>query len=237
MRYFRGAVITDLLAILAMAGALPALTQHLQLVLGLSPLRTSFWLTPQAILAAAAAFVGAALVKRYPPAHVITGGLLTTATGFGPAVFPADLLDRASSTLAEALIAAGEVGGGTGSLLLAAAKESFTEAATVTGIAGAGVMVVAAIWALVTLRGVSANLDLAEEHERQFRWNGAPVRRGPVPSPRTAGRGAIGVSAPARRNRSAQTSGGPAGVTARIARAAPPARGRCTPGACRASRG
>ncbi|RUP66144.1 Antiseptic resistance protein [Streptomyces sp. NP10] len=206
---------------------------------------------PQAILAAAAAFVGAALVKRYPPAHVITGGLLTTATGFGLTVFlapasppllvatmlglvslgaglalalsndiimssvrperagqaaatsetayevgttlgtavlggllvswytrvsstgadglglPADLLDRASSTLAEALIAAGEVGGGTGSLLLAAAKEAFTEAATVTGIAGAGVMVVAAIWALVTLRGVSANLDLAEEHERQ----------------------------------------------------------------------
>ncbi|MGW4840284.1 MFS transporter [Streptomyces globisporus] len=252
IRYFRGAVITDLLAILAMAGALLALTQHLQLVLGLSPLRTSFWLMPQAILAAGAAFVGAALVKRYPPAHVITGGLLTTATGFGLTVFlapasppllvatmlglvslgagmalalsndiimssvrperagqaaatsetayevgttlgtavlggllvswytrvssagagglglPSDLLDRASSTLAEALIVAGEVGGGTGSLLLAAAKEAFTEAATVTGIAGAGVMVVAAIWALVTLRGVSANLDLAEELERQL---------------------------------------------------------------------
>ncbi|MFB6667098.1 hypothetical protein [Streptomyces parvus] len=168
VRYFRGAVITAPPAILAMAGALPALTQHLQLVLGLSPLRTSFWLMPQAILAAADAFVGAALVKRHPPAHVITGGLLTTATGFGPAVFPADLLDRASSTLAEALIVAGEVGGGTGSLLLAAAKEAFSEAATVTGIAGAGVMVVAAIWALVTLRGVSANLDLAEEHERQL---------------------------------------------------------------------
>ncbi|MFF8963139.1 MFS transporter [Streptomyces globisporus] len=258
VRHFRGAVITDLLAILAMAGALLALTQHLQLVLGLSPLRTSFWLMPQAILAAAAAFVGAALVKRYPPAHVITGGLLTTATGFGLTVFlapasppllvatmlglvslgagmalalalalalsndiimssvrperagqaaatsetayevgttlgtavlggllvswytrvssagagglglPADLLDRASSTLAEALIVAGEVGGGTGSLLLAAAKEAFTEAATVTGIASAGVMVVAAIWALVTLRGVSANLDLAGEHERQL---------------------------------------------------------------------
>ncbi|WP_181007985.1 MULTISPECIES: MFS transporter [unclassified Streptomyces] len=252
VRYFRGAVITDLLAILAMAGALLALTQHLQLVLGLSPLRTSFWLMPQAVLAAGAAFVGAALVKRHPPAHVVTGGLLTTATGFGLTVFltptsppllvaavlglvslgagmalalsndiimssvrperagqaaatsetayevgttlgtavlggllvswytraasagtdalglPADLLDRASSTPAEALIVAGEVGGGTGSLVLAAAKEAFTEAAVVTGVAGAGVMVVAAVWALVTLRGVSANLDLAEEHERQL---------------------------------------------------------------------
>ncbi|MEV8448340.1 hypothetical protein [Streptomyces parvus] len=62
---------------------------------------------------------------------------------------------------------AGEVGGGTAGLVLKATKEAFTEAAMVTGIAGAGMMVVAAIWALVTLRGVSANLDLAEEHERR----------------------------------------------------------------------
>lgn len=89
VRYFRGAVITDLPAILAMAGALPALTQHLQLALGLSPLRTPFRPMPQAVLAAGAAFVGAALVKRHPPAHVVTGGLLTTATGFGLTVFPA----------------------------------------------------------------------------------------------------------------------------------------------------
>ncbi|WP_318196276.1 hypothetical protein [Streptomyces sp. MCL20-2] len=63
---------------------------------------------------------------------------------------------------------AGEVGGGTGGLVLVAAKEAFTEAAVVTGLTGAGVMVVAASWALVTLRGVSANLDLAEEHEHQL---------------------------------------------------------------------
>ncbi|MFH9579592.1 hypothetical protein ACH4MO_16510 [Streptomyces globisporus] len=104
----------------------------------------------------------------------VLGGLLVSwytrasSTGAGALGLPADLLDRASSTLAEALIVAGEVCGGMGSLLLAAAKEAFTEAATVTDIAGAGVMVVAAIWALVTLRGVSANLDLAEEHERQL---------------------------------------------------------------------
>ncbi|MFC8694962.1 hypothetical protein [Streptomyces parvus] len=81
---------------------------------------------------------------------------------------PADLLDRASSAPAEVLIVAGEVGGGTGGLVLKAAKEAFTEAALVTGIAGAGVMVVAAIWALVTLQSVSSNLDLAEEHEHQL---------------------------------------------------------------------
>ncbi|MFC8694965.1 MFS transporter [Streptomyces parvus] len=42
---------------------------------------------PQAVLAVGAAFVGAALVNRRPPAHVVTGRLLTTATGFGLSAF------------------------------------------------------------------------------------------------------------------------------------------------------
>ncbi len=91
---------------------------------------------------------------------------------------------------AEALIVAGEVGGGTGSLLLAVAKEAFTEAATVTGIAGAGVMGVAAIRVLVTLRGVSANVDLAEEHELSSTDSGGVGHRSledRCPSPPTAG--------------------------------------------------
>ncbi|MER7805455.1 MFS transporter [Streptomyces parvulus] len=255
VRHFRGAVITDLLAILAMAGALVALTQHLQLVLGLGPLQTSYWLMPQAAFAAAAAFVGAAMVKRFPPAHIITSGLLMTAAGFGLTVFltptsppllvattlalvslgagmaltlsndiimssvkperagqaaatsetayeigttlgtavlggllvawysraatdgtdglglTTGITERLSSTMAEALLVASEVGGNTGGLILAAAREAFTEAATIAGIAGAGIMIVAAIWASVTLRGVSANSDLIEEpeHEHEVR--------------------------------------------------------------------
>ncbi|MEV1049058.1 MFS transporter [Streptomyces sp. NPDC049916] len=251
--YFRGAVVTDLLAILAMAGALLALTQHLQLVLGLSPLRTALWLMPQAVLAAAAAFVAAALVKRFLPAYVITGGLLITAAGFGltfllsPTSPPVQiaatlalvslgagmalalsndiimssvkperagqaaaisetayelgatlgtatlggllvswysrsvesgidgvaldpgLTERVSSTIAEALLVAAEVGGGTGATIAAAARDAFSQAVTVTGAAGAGVMVMVAVWALSTLRGAAANLDLAEDHEHELR--------------------------------------------------------------------
>ncbi|RII18361.1 Antiseptic resistance protein [Streptomyces sp. YIM 130001] len=253
IKYFRGAVVTDVLSILAMVGALVALTQHLQLVLGLSPLEASVWLMPQAILAAVAAFVAAALVKRFLPAYVITCGLLIAAAGFGltffltPASSPAliaatlalvtlgagmgltlsndiimssvrperagqaaatsetayeigttlgtavlggvlvawysrvvtartdvldltaDLTDRVSSTMAEALLVADEVGGTVGTSVVAAAKASFTEAITVAGIAGAGVMVVAAVWALVTLRGAAAHQDLAAEHEHELR--------------------------------------------------------------------
>lgn len=253
VRYFRGAVVTDLLAILAMTGALLALTQHLQLVLGLSPPRTALWLVPQAILAAAAAFVSAALVKRFLPAYVITCGLLITAAGFGLTVLLSptsppvqiattlalvslgagmalalsndiimssvkperagqaaaisetayelgttlgtatlggllvswysrsaeagakgfdltpDLADRVSSTIAEALLVAAEVGGGTGAAVLTTAKDAFSRAVTVTAAAGAGVMILVAVWAFATLRGAAANLDLAEDHEHELR--------------------------------------------------------------------
>ncbi|WP_017581301.1 MFS transporter [Nocardiopsis valliformis] len=251
IRYFRGAVITDVLAIFAMVGALVALVQFLQLVLGLSPLQASVWLMPQAIIAATAAFIAAALVKRLLPAYVIAFGLLIAMTGFaltalltptsspaliaaalglialgagmaltlsndiimssvkperagqaaatsetayeigttlGTAVLggvlvswytrtvlagtqafdlTADLSERVSSTMAEALLVAAEIGGDTGNALLEVSRSAFTEAITVTGLAGAGVMAFAAAWALVTLRGASAHQDLAAEHERE----------------------------------------------------------------------
>jgi MFS transporter, DHA2 family, multidrug resistance protein len=252
VRYFRGAVIGDLLSIFAMVGALVALIQHLQLVLGLNPLQASIWLIPQAIFAAVAAFLAAVLVKRFLPAYVITAGLLIAAVGFGLTIFlqptsspaliatslalvslgagmglglsndiimssvkperagqaaatsetayeigttlgtavlggvlvawytrvvtagtdaldlPTSLAERASSTMAEALLVGAEVGGSTEASILEIAKAAFTEAITVTGIAGAGLMVLTAIWALVTLRGAAANKDLAAEHEHEL---------------------------------------------------------------------
>ncbi|MFI7024229.1 MFS transporter [Micromonospora sp. NPDC049900] len=249
VRHFRGAVIGDLLSIFAMVGALVALVQHLQLVLGLNPLQASVWLLPQAVLAGTAGFVAAALVRRILPAYVITTGLLIAAVGFGltayleptssPALvatsltlvsfgagigltlsndiimssikperagqaaatsetayeigttlgtavlggmlvawytraftagtealhLPTSLAERASSTMAEALLVAGEVGGGTGASIVDAAATAFTDAITVTGMIGSAIMVCAAIWAFVTLRGAAANADLAAEHE------------------------------------------------------------------------
>ncbi|MFF5219357.1 MFS transporter [Micromonospora sp. NPDC000442] len=252
VRYFRGAVVADLLSIFAMVGALVALIQYLQLVLSLNPLQASIWLIPQAIFAATAAFVAAVVVKRLLPAYVITAGLLIAAVGFGltnllsptssPALIaaslalvslgagmglalsndiimssikperagqaaatsetayevgttlgtavlggilvawytrvvtagtdalnlPASIAERASSTMAEALLVAGEVGGDDGAAILEVAESAFTDAIIVTGIAGIGIMVLTAIWALVTLRGAAANTDLAAEHEREL---------------------------------------------------------------------
>jgi MFS transporter, DHA2 family, multidrug resistance protein len=252
VRYFRGAVVGDLLSIFAMVGALVALVQHLQLVLDLNPFQASIWLIPQAVLAATAAFAAAMLVKRFLPAYVITVGLVIAAAGFGLTIFlsptsspaliaaslalvslgagmglalsndiimssvtperagqaaatsetayeigttlgtavlggvlvswytrvvtagtdaldvPVALAERASSTMAEARLVSAEVGGSTGASILEIAKAAFTEAIIVTGIAGAGLMVLTAIWALVTLRGAAANEDLAAEHEREL---------------------------------------------------------------------
>lgn len=252
VRYFRGAVISDLLAIFAMVGALMALVQYLQLVLGLNPLAASLWLIPQAVFAAVAAFVATALVKRVLPAYVITAGLLISAVGFSLTLFlspsssPAligaslalvsfgagmalglsndiimssvaperagqaaatsetayelgttlgtavlggvlvawysravaagtDALDvasnvaeRASSTMAEALLVAVEVGGSAGDAILEIAQVAFTEAIIVTGIAGAVIMLLTSIWAGITLRGAAADKDLAKEHEPEL---------------------------------------------------------------------
>jgi DHA2 family multidrug resistance protein-like MFS transporter len=253
VRHFRGAVIADLLAIFAMVGALVALVQHLQLVLGLNPLQASLWLIPQAVLAALAAFLATVLVRRVLPAYVIAAGLLIASTGFGLTVFlsptsspalistslalvalgagmalalsndiimssvqperagqaaatsetayelgttlgtavlgsvmvawysrgvaaSAQALDlgpefdeRASSTIAEAILVASEVGGRTGVAILEIAEQAFTEAIVVTGIAGGAIMILTAIWAAVTLRGAAADRDLAVEHEDALR--------------------------------------------------------------------
>jgi MFS transporter, DHA2 family, multidrug resistance protein len=252
VRYFRGAVIADLLSIFAMVGALVALIQYLQLVLSLNPIQASIWLIPQAIFAATAAFVAAVVVKRLLPAYVITAGLLIAAIGFGltnllsptssPALIaaslalvslgagiglalsndiimssvkperagqaaatsetayeigttmgtavlggilvawytrvvtagtdaldlPRSIAERASSTMAEALLVAAEVGGDDGASILEIAELAFTEAIIVAGMAGAGIMVLTAIWALATLRGAAANKDLAAEHEHEL---------------------------------------------------------------------
>lgn len=247
VRHFRGAVVTDVLSIFAMVGSLLALVQFLQLVLGMDPLEASVWLVPQAVLAATAGFLAAALARRFLPAYIIILGLMVSVTGFGLTVLlspssspalvatllalvalgagmgltlsndiimssvpperagqaaatsetgyeigttmgtailggvlvawysrvaadgtaglglPGDLSERASSTMAEALLVADEVGGRTGAAVADAASEAFTEAITVTGLAGAGVMLFAALWAFVTLRGAAANQDLTAD--------------------------------------------------------------------------
>jgi DHA2 family multidrug resistance protein-like MFS transporter len=82
IRAFRGAVIGDLLSIFALVGALIAVTQYLQLVVGLSPLEAGLWLMPSTLVSAVATFVAVALVKRFGTPAMVTIGLLVAAVGF-----------------------------------------------------------------------------------------------------------------------------------------------------------
>ncbi|GAA4049305.1 MFS transporter [Nonomuraea soli] len=82
VRAFTGAVLTDLLSIFSLVGALFALTQFLQLVVGLSVIQSALWMLPQAAVSAFAGFIAAALVKRIPTSVIVSAGVLITAGGF-----------------------------------------------------------------------------------------------------------------------------------------------------------
>lgn len=82
VRAFTGAVVTDLLAVFSLVGAMFALTQFLQLVAGLSVIQSALWMLPQAAVSAVAGFIAAALVKRIPTSRIVAAGVLITACGF-----------------------------------------------------------------------------------------------------------------------------------------------------------
>lgn len=82
VRSFTGAVVTDLLSVFSLVGAMFALTQFLQLVVGLSVMESALWMLPQALVSACAGFIAAALVKRIPTAALVSTGVFITAGGF-----------------------------------------------------------------------------------------------------------------------------------------------------------
>ncbi len=246
VRAFTGAVLTDLLSIFALVGSMFALTQFLQLVVGLSVLESALWMLPQAVVSAGAGFIAAALVKRIPVSVIVSVGVLVTAAGFGSLLFltpesgpgaivvalclvglgagvgmtltndlimssvrpeqsgqaaaisetayelgtafgtailgsvllgffrtgfvdaapsglPGGVLDAAKETLAAALQYAEQLPTAIGEALAVAATESFTTALVWTGGIAALILLAVAVFARITLRGVSAQADLAED--------------------------------------------------------------------------
>lgn len=78
-----GTALLVLLAGSAVTGGMTLLvTQHLQLVVGLSPLRAGLWLLPSAGALVAGALLSPLLTRRFRPGTVIGGGLLVSAAGY-----------------------------------------------------------------------------------------------------------------------------------------------------------
>jgi len=80
---FSTSVGTQLVVLIAIAGAYFFTVQYLQLVLGLSPLRAGVWLIPPTIAGMAGSMFAPVLARRVRPALVMSGGLIMAAVGFG----------------------------------------------------------------------------------------------------------------------------------------------------------
>jgi MFS transporter, DHA2 family, multidrug resistance protein len=70
------------LSFFVLYGTQLAITLHLQLILGMSPLRAGMWILPSVLAYLGASFLGPALARRFPPGRVVTVGLVVMAAGF-----------------------------------------------------------------------------------------------------------------------------------------------------------
>ncbi|MDT0328623.1 MFS transporter [Nocardiopsis lambiniae] len=81
-RVFSVAVATNLMIVFSLVSSLFFLTQYLQLVLGISPMRAGFVLIPGLVLSVLAGLVAVRLARHLSLAAVVGGSLLVTASGF-----------------------------------------------------------------------------------------------------------------------------------------------------------
>ena len=82
VRAFTGAVLVNLLAIFSLVGFLFFVSQHLQLVLGYSPLESGVILLPGLLMTIAAGFAVVPVVKRVPPHVVVPAALAFSAAAY-----------------------------------------------------------------------------------------------------------------------------------------------------------
>ena len=79
---FSGSVSANLLSIFALVGFLYFITQHLQLVVGLSPTHAAYVLVPGLAITIVFGLLAAKLANRFRPSWLVVGGLLLNATAF-----------------------------------------------------------------------------------------------------------------------------------------------------------
>ncbi|MHA7154317.1 MFS transporter [Arthrobacter sp. TMN-50] len=82
VRAFSGAVLVNLLAIFSLVGFIYFVSQHLQLVLGLSPLNAGLVLVPGLIMTIIAGLAVVPVVRRVPPRTVVPIALLLSASAY-----------------------------------------------------------------------------------------------------------------------------------------------------------
>lgn len=79
---FSGAIVVNLLSVISLVGFLFFVSQHLQLVIGLSPIQSGLVLLPGLATMIVAGLVVVPVARRIRPGAVIAGGLLLSAAGY-----------------------------------------------------------------------------------------------------------------------------------------------------------
>jgi len=90
VRPFTGAVLVNLLAVFSLVGFLYFVSQHLQLVLGLSPLQAGLVLLPGLAVTIIAGLLAVPLVRRIQPHLVVSVALLLSASAYWMVASSAD---------------------------------------------------------------------------------------------------------------------------------------------------
>lgn len=82
-RAFSGALAANTIGMVALVGNAVFMTQYLQLVLGMSPLKAALWSLVPSVVVGGAAPLGTALARKVDRAYVLGGGFVVAAAGFG----------------------------------------------------------------------------------------------------------------------------------------------------------
>ncbi len=90
-RAFNTALAVNVLGFSTTFAAFLFIAQYLQSVLGLSPLEAGLWGLPSALAFIGGSMVTPAIVRRFHPANVITGGMVVSALGFVMLAFVDDV--------------------------------------------------------------------------------------------------------------------------------------------------
>lgn len=104
---FSGAVVVNLLSVFSLVGFVFFVSQHLQLVVGLSPMESGLNLLPGLAVTVVAGLVAVPLVNRLQPVTVVVGALLLSALGYATVAWFASPDAVAPILVAFALLGAG----------------------------------------------------------------------------------------------------------------------------------
>ena len=104
---FSGAVLANLLSVFSLVGFLFFVSQHLQLVLGETPMWAGLILLPGLLVTVIAGLAVVPLVRRVTPRTVVAGGMLISAAGYGAVLLGAHQASAAALSLAFVLLSLG----------------------------------------------------------------------------------------------------------------------------------